>query len=158
MTSQLPKSFAARFALVGAIAAVMVGFAAAPAFAYTINVTPSTGLNWEAPTTVEVTGTEYAASTQYRVGLCSAEPYGPFGIPACNTFKTVTSNGSGNIATTLEVERENENVHASIMPPFNLLQPAEFVCAGEEGDDVCQVVVASHGGAPAILKGQVVTW
>lgn len=158
MTSQLPRSFAARFALVGAIAALMVGFSAVPALAATVNASPNTGLNWEAPTAVEVTGTGYAASTNYRVGLCSAEPYGPYGIPACSQFETVTSNGSGNISTTLEVERENENVHASIMPPFNFLQPAAFTCAGEEGDDICEVVVATHGGAPSILAGQVVTW
>jgi hypothetical protein len=158
MTSQLPRSFAARFALAGAIAALMVGFTAAPALAYTANATPDSGLSWEEPTTVEVTGTEYAASTQYRVGLCSAETYGIFGIPACSAFKSVTSNGSGNISTTLEVERENENVHAGIMPPFNAGQPGTFICAGEEGDDICEIVVATHGGAPSILAGEIVSW
>ncbi|HEX7278367.1 MAG TPA: neocarzinostatin apoprotein domain-containing protein [Solirubrobacterales bacterium] len=158
MTSHLFKSFVARFALVGAIAAVMVGFSAAPAFAATVNATPDSELSWTEPTTLEVTGTEYAASTQYRVGLCSAEKYGFMGVPACSAFKTVTSNGSGNISTTLDVERENENVHFNIPPPANGGQPETFTCAGEEGDDICRVVVATHGAFPSILAGEIVTW
>lgn len=156
MTSHSPKNFVARFALVGLIAALMVGFGAVPAFAATVNATPDSELPETAE--VEVTGTGYAASTQYRLGLCSAEPYGMFGIPACGQFETVVSNGAGNISATLEVEKENTNVHASIMPPFNLGQPPSFTCAGEEGDDTCEVVIATHGGAPSVLAGEVVSF
>jgi hypothetical protein len=79
------------------------------------------------------------------------------GIPACGAFSTVTSDGSGNISTSLSVNKENVNVHAGIPFPFNLGQPSEFTCKGASGDK-CEVVIATHGGPPSILAGEVVTF
>jgi hypothetical protein len=158
MSSPLPKGLSGRFALIGALVALTIAFGATPAFAVTtVSATPSTELSDVEPTELTVTGSGYAASTQYRAGLCSAEPYGLMGIPACSAFETVTSNGSGNISASLFVEKENVNVHAGIPFPFNLGQPPEFICQGEEGD-VCEVVIATHGGSPSVLAGQVVTF
>jgi hypothetical protein len=75
MTSHSPSGFAARLSLFGAIAALMVGFGAVPAVAATADATPDSGLSATEATAVEVTGSGYAASTQYRAGLCSAETY-----------------------------------------------------------------------------------
>lgn len=158
MTSHSPSGFAARFALLGAVTALMVGFGAVPAFGATVNATPDSGLAATEATELKVTGSGYAASTQYRAGLCSAETYGMLGIPACGQFETITSNASGEVSTTLEVEKENVNVHAGIPFPLNLGQPAEFTCEGEAGDDACEVVIATHGGAPSILAGELVSF
>ncbi|HYJ22132.1 MAG TPA: neocarzinostatin apoprotein domain-containing protein [Solirubrobacterales bacterium] len=158
MSSPLPKGLTGRIALIVALAALTIGLGATPAFAVTtVNATPDTELSDVEATKVTVTGSGYAASTQYRAGLCSAETYGLMGIPACSAFKTISSDASGNISTSLELEKENVNVHAGIPFPLNVGQPAEFTCQGEEGD-VCEVVIATHGGSPSILAGEVVTF
>jgi hypothetical protein len=148
-----------RLALLTATSALLLAAGTATASAATVDATPDTELSKTEATTLEVTGTEFAKETLFRVGLCSTKPYGFFGIPACGEMLEVESDANGEISAELEVERTTFNVHSQIEPPANGGQPEFFTCAGNPLiHDRCDVVVAEHGGKKAILAGESVTF
>lgn len=149
MTSRLSSwGLGRRLAAITATAALVLALGAASAFAAEITAEPSEELSATEATTVTVEGSGFEASTEYRIGLCSKETYGTFGIPACGDPVDVTSDGSGKFSAEIKVEKTTENAHLEIPFPFNLGQPKEFTCAGDtEKDDECEIAVTEHEGS-----------
>jgi len=153
MSSAISKAPSWAFAAIAALLISMaMGVGAASAGAATVTATPSTGLDAYADTTLGVSGTGFAPNTNLDIGQCSDNTYGIYGVPACSTLQPVTTNGSGAFSASLDVNKEFVNVHAFIPPPFNGSQPSSVICSGTDpAEDPCSVVVATHGGVPAIL-------
>lgn len=146
MTSRLSsRGLGKRLAMITATAALALGLGAGSAFAASVEVSPNSGLSATETTEVTITGSGYEASNEYEVGLCSAETYGIFGVPACGEPVGVVANGSGEISTSLVVQKTTFNVHSQIPFPWNLGQPETFVCAGNpEEDDECEIWAIDH--------------
>lgn len=152
MTSHLTKRFARRLAGITAMAALTIGVGAATAAAAEINVTPSSGLSATEASVLSVTGSGFAASQKVSVGLCSAEKYGLLGIPACGEMVEATANGSGQISTSVEVEKTTFNVHYNLPPLIKIGQPETFTCAGEVGvDDDCEIWAVNHNESKEVF-------
>lgn len=147
MSSPKSRSLGRRLAVLTAATAMAMSLGTASALAAEIGVSPSSGLSASSPTNVAVTGSGFAASKKFKVGLCSAETYGMMGIPACGSTVEVTSNGSGAFSTGLTVEKTTFNVHSEIMWPLSEGQPEEFTCAGDPAEeDECEITVTFHNG------------
>lgn len=158
MSSQRSK-VKKRALLIAALATMALGVGAASASAAEVSATPNTKLSKSKATNVAVSGTGFKAGEKYRVGLCSAEVYGILGIPACGEMVEVTANGSGQISTTVTVEKTTFNVHSEIPFPLNVGQPEEFTCAGNTAiNDECEIVAAAHGGTKEVLARKAVTF
>lgn len=136
----------ARLAIASAAAAAAVLLPQA-AFAATVSISPSTNLADN--DVVSVTGTGYVANGSYKVGICSKETYGIFGLPACATGVAVSATGSGTLNVNYTVTATNANAHASI-PVVGLGQPSAFTCAGA-GDDDCEIVITDHNGTSSTI-------
>lgn len=130
-------------AVVGAVFASLLLVLGVSGTAHAANfaVTPSTNLS--DLDVVSVTGDGYAAGT-YKLGVCSTETYGIFGIPACDEGVEFEIGGDGVLDEDLTVYLENTNVHATVVPwPINIGQPATFDCSV----DVCEILLTAHNGS-----------
>jgi hypothetical protein len=117
---------------------------AGTAHAAGFSVSPSTGLSDN--DVVSVTGTGYTAGT-YKLGVCSKETYGVFGIPACDEGVEFTIDGTGVLDEDLTVLVENTNVHyTEVPPPFNVGQEPTFDCTV----DACEVLLTRHNGTSSV--------
>lgn len=153
MTSRLStRGLGRRLATITAAAMLVLGLGAASAFAAEVSVEPSAGLSATEASTVTVEGSGFEAATKYRIGLCSKETYGIFGIPACGETVEVTADEAGDFSKGVEVEKTTDNAHHGITPPFGLGQPEAFTCAGDpEEDDECEIAVTAHEGSTSTI-------
>jgi hypothetical protein len=124
--------------------AVLVLGMSGSAHAANFSVSPNTALSDN--DVVSVTGTGYAAGT-YKLGVCSKETYGSFGIPACDEGVEFTIGSTGVLDEDLTVLVENVNVHATVVPfPINVGQPSSFDCSV----DACEVLLTNHDGSSSV--------
>jgi hypothetical protein len=135
-----------------AVAATMLFAGASAASAASVSVAPSDTITGSSAT-LTVSGTGFAASTNYRIGECSKTPYGALGVPACGAFTTVTTDGSGNFSGSLGVTDSVTNVHAGLPAPIGTGQPTTFDCLNT-GFDQCSVWVVNHTGSPSLIASK----
>ncbi len=135
-----------------ALSAAILLSGASAASAASVSVAPSDTITGSSAT-VTVNGSGFAASTSYRIGECSNTPYGRLGVPACGTFSTVTTDGSGSFSGSLSVTDVVTNVHAGLPAPIGTGQPASFDCL-DTGFDQCAVRVVNHTGSPALIASK----